>query len=150
DADILPVHVETFRLGTGPGDDSFDASVGVPAGTTAVEISDGPGHDPAVGGPERATLDPGVGPDPFLGGPGKDVVEVTGLEPATSFDLGTYNGGGGLDTIVFDSPVVADLGAGTAREPASAVKMHFTGFENLTGLGGHDLLIGNGGPNVLV
>jgi Ca2+-binding RTX toxin-like protein len=149
DADILPAHVETFRLRTGPGDDSFDASAGIPAGITDVDVEDGPGHDTFVGGAERDTLNPWDGHDTFRGGPGKDVVEVMGLDPTSSFDLGSYQGDGGLDTIVFDSPVVADLGSGTAQEPASAVKMHFSGFENLTGLGGNDTLTGDVGPNVL-
>jgi Ca2+-binding RTX toxin-like protein len=149
DADILPAHVETFRLLTGSGNDSFDASAGIPAGVTDVDVQDGPGHDTFVGGPERDTVNPWDGDDSFQGGPGRDAVEVMGLEPTSSFDLGSYHGDGGLDTIVFDSPVVADLSAGTAREPTWAVKMRFSGFENLTGLGGHDTLIGSGGPNVL-
>jgi Ca2+-binding RTX toxin-like protein len=149
DADINPAHVETFRLRTDAGDDSFDASGGIPSGITDVDIEDGAGHDTVTGGPERDTLNPGNGDDAFLGGLGNDVVEVMDLGSTSSFDLGSYRGSGGADTIVFDGPVIADLGAGTAREPSGPVAMTFTGFENLTAGGGNDTLIGNDGPNVL-
>jgi Ca2+-binding RTX toxin-like protein len=149
DADVQPVHTETFHLTTGPGNDSFNASAGIPTGMTDVEIEDRQGHDTVTGGPERDTLDPGNGDDTFTGGPGADVVRVKDLGPGSSFDLGSYQGFGGTDTLVFEAPVIADLGSGTAREPAGPVAMSFAGFENVTGLGGADVLIGNDGPNVL-
>jgi Ca2+-binding RTX toxin-like protein len=150
DADLSFSNVENvaFRLGT--GDDVVDASAGIPTGMTDVRIEDGPGHDTITGGPEDDWLNPWDGDDDFSGGMGNDTVDVMSLASNTSFDLGSWDGGGGEDTLVFEERVIADLSLDTARESGGfPPKMTFSGFEDLTAMESGSTLIGDGGHNVL-
>jgi len=155
DADLMPVNTESFTLRSGIGDDTFDASAGIPPGMTDVLIKDGPGNDTVIGGPENDTVYPYDGAGTFQGGGGDDTLAVQ-FAPGSSYGLGSYDGGAGSDTIMFaplnvgsTAGVIADLGSGTASwgDPDS---MTFTGFDNLVGTTGHDTLIGDSGDNVLV
>ena len=150
DADVLPTNTETFSLRTGLGDDTFDASAGIPAGMTDVLIEDGPGHDTISGGPENDWLNPWDGDDDFSGGTGNDTVDVMSLAANSSFDLGSWDGGDGEDRLVFEEPVIAALNFGWARETGGAPpKMSYTSFEDVTALGAGSNLIGDDTANVL-
>jgi Ca2+-binding RTX toxin-like protein len=151
DVDLTFVNVEhlSFRLGT--GDDTVDLGAGTPSGMVDAVIEDGPGSDTITGGAEVDWLNPWDGHDAFTGGLGDDTVDVT-LDQGGSFHLGTYDGGGGSDTLSFEDGnaggVIADLATGTAAWGGSE-PMTFSGFEGLVGNSGDDTLIGDGGDNVL-
>jgi Ca2+-binding RTX toxin-like protein len=149
-ADLSPSGTEAFELRSGVGDDTFDASGGIPPGMTDVMIEDGPGHDTIVGGPEDDWINPWDGDDDFSGGTGNDTVEVMSLASNTSFDLGSWDGGDGEDALVFEEPVVAALNFGWARETSGAPpKMSYTSFEDATAMGSGSNLIGDDAANVL-
>jgi Ca2+-binding RTX toxin-like protein len=148
--DLSLANTETFVMKTGIGDDTFDASAGIPPGMTDVQIEDGPGHDTITGGPENDWLNPWDGDDAFTGGLGDDTVDVMSLADNTSFDLGSWDGGGGEDTLQFDDQVIAALSLGMARQSGGTPwKMTFSGFEDLKALNANSTLIGDDGHNIL-
>jgi len=148
DVDVTIVNAEHLKFRLGTGDDTIDASAGVPPGIIDATIEDGPGSDTVTGGPEDDWLNPWDGDDAFSGGAGDDTVDVMGFN-GSHFDLGSWQGGSDEDTLLFEQEVIADLGAGTVRASGGfPPSMTFAGFEDLKALS-VSTLIGDDGTNVL-
>jgi Ca2+-binding RTX toxin-like protein len=139
-----------IRLGAGA--DFFDGqppALGAPDSPVTFTVDGGPGRDSLMGGPAADFLDGGPGNDALDGGGGAD----------------TLTGGPGTDTAGFtsfslipnhdDGPISVTLDGqrndGTAGQNAlvgSDVENAAIGFT--TQPGSDDVLVGNGGPNVLI
>ena len=140
----------TIRLGAGA--DFFDgqpSALGAPDSTATFTVHGGRGRDSLMGGPAADFLDGGTGNDTLDGVGGAD----------------TLTGGPGTDTVGFtsfslipnhdDGPISVTLDGqrndGTAGQNAlvgSDVENAAIGFT--TQPGSDDVLVGNGGPNVLI
>ena len=124
---------------TGEGVDTVEARIGAYTLGANVEnlIYTGTGAFAGTGNAGDNVLTGGAGDDNLRGLGGVDVL----------------NGGGGIDTVDYTlaaSGVTARLDLNVATNDGDGGTDSFTGVENLTGSNFNDLLIGDGGANVLM
>ena len=108
----------------------------------------GPGTDVLVGGPHVQELYGGGGDDRLFGGDGRDYLYGDGAARHRGDDF--IDGGRGLDIAGWDERsdgIHADLSRGFARSRTDRDTL--TRIEDLGGTAGHDVLIGDDGPNTL-
>jgi len=131
----------------GDGDDTLD-TVTVPNSISGLGAADGgPGNDVLRGSSGRDGLIGGGGIDELHGGGDVDTLsdgDSEGATDGTGTDGDTFDGGDGVDTVLYSGralPVLADLRAGSAEGDV------FRDVENLTGGDGDDRLAGDDGGN---
>lgn len=120
------------------------------AGVESATVNAAGGDDSVNGGSTSLPLviNGGAGSDGLTGGNGNDVVNG-GADAGND----TMNGGGGTDRVSYGgvaSAVTVDLSVTGPQATGGAGTDSLSGFENLTGGGGADVLAGNAGDNSLV
>ena len=137
--DVLNGGSENDRLEGGIGNDRLQGGAGDDV------LSGGSGNDAILDGDGEDTVDAGSGNDTVFSGEGADVL----------------NGGTGVDTVTYASRQLTPftpaflidldpLGEADIDVPAGTVREDLlTGFENVTGSAGDDIILGSSGVNLI-
>ena len=146
--------LQSTRVELGDLDDELATSRPGPAPIGGVVAVGGPGDDRLDGGAGSDRLDGGGGRDTLLGGAGLDVLtdgDRDGAAGEASPDADVLDGGAGVDEVSYAqrrAPVAVSL-ADPGRDGAAGEGDALSGFEDVSGGAGGDLLIGDDGVNVL-
>jgi Ca2+-binding RTX toxin-like protein len=108
------------------------------------DLSGGPGADVLTGTERNDRLIGGGGPDALAGGVGSDLLMGDG-DGNVAADV--MDGGPGADTVSYDEHRVSVRIDITSQTGGDGDRL--SGFENAHGGHGDDVLVGDGGPNVL-
>jgi len=158
--------VPPTAVSLGPGDDRStgvsraggdEGSDVLQAGDDPVSLGGGPGDDVLVGSPADDTLSSGPGADILRGEGGDDVVNVSDIaldalgSPIANQTFGDdrTDGGPGRDELSYfyrSTGVVVRLADGEPEGGPHERDM-VTGFEDVEGGNGDDLIVGDAGPN---
>jgi len=142
----------TWREAVTPDDFTVTSIAGdplmvLPRDGVGVEVNAGDGND---------IINSGAGPDLVHGGNGDDIINAGTGNDVLDGGLGgdSLNGGAGTDTATYENAVAgigvtARLDANGAGNAGEASGDTYSSIENITGSNYNDILIGDGGSNVL-
>lgn len=146
------------HLDGGPDDDQLFGEIGddtLEGGIGDDELDGGPGDDALDGGIGADTLSGGTGDDELVGGPGEDDISAGSGSDLARATIGdgddSYDGGADIDTYDLSgtaADAVVDLSTGTAAS-LDIGDDHISGFENIVGGQGDDVIIADDETNVL-
>jgi Ca2+-binding RTX toxin-like protein len=131
------------------GDEADEIAVNDIGRSSQVQLRGGRGGDTLLGSPRRDKIYGGAGRDTVAGGAGDDILMGDGGRSSAGHDQ--IWGGGGRDSAGWSDrrvPVTVDL-RGAASGGTEGEGDRLVSIEAATGGSAGDLLIGDGGPNVL-